>query len=142
MSSVRRAALAGLTGTAAMTAAQAVEMRLTGRPASTVPGQVAARLLRVEPQDEAQLSRMSTGMHWAHGVTQGFVRAGVGALGLTGLAAAAAHFVLMWTSDAGLYKALDIADWPWRWSTSELAPDLLHKGTYALVTGTAYDILD
>lgn len=125
-----------------MTAGQAVEMRLTGRPPSVVPGQVASKLLRLNPDGDAALSRVSTGMHWAHGFTQGLVRAGVGALGLTGLAAAGAHFVLMWTSDVALYKALGIADWPWHWSTAELAPDLLHKGTYALATSAAYDRLN
>ena len=142
MSYATRGALAGLAGTAVMTAAQAVEMRATGRPPSMVPGQVASRLLRIEPAGDAQLAQMSTGMHWAHGISQGFLRAGVGALGLTGLAAAGAHFALMWTSDAALYKALGIADWPWNWTAAELAPDLLHKGTYSLAAGAVYDRLN
>ena len=141
MSSIRNGALAGLAGTAVMTAGQAVEMKLTGRPASVVPGQVASKVLRLKPASDAAMSRISTGMHWAHGVTHGLVRAGVGAVGLTGLAAAGTHFALMWTSDVALYKALGIADWPWRWTAAELAPDLLQKGTYALATSTVYDRL-
>lgn len=141
MSSMRNGALAGLVGTAAMTAAQAVEMKLSGRPPSTVPGQVASRLLRVTPKNDAQMMQMSTGMHWANGISQGLVRAGVGKLGLSGLGAAATHFALMWTSNVALYKALDIADWPWHWTAAELAPDLLHKGSHAVVTSMAYDRL-
>jgi len=141
MSSAGNGALAGLTGTAAMTATQAIEMRLSGRPASTVPGQVASRLLRLHPGDDAELSRISRGMHWAHGTTHGLVRAGIGALGLSGTAAAGAHLALLWTSDALLYKALGIADWPWRWAAAELVPDVLHKGTYALATSAAFDRL-
>ncbi len=142
MSTLRNGALAGLTGTAVMTATQTVEMRLTGRSPSMVPGQVASKLLHLSPAGDAELARISTGMHWAHGMAQGLVRAAVGALGLNGLSAAATHFALMWTSDAALYKALGIADWPWRWTAAELAPDLLHKGVYTLATGAAYDRLD
>jgi hypothetical protein len=134
-------ALAGLIGTAAMTAAQAAEMRVTGRPPSMVPGRVASKLLRLKPEGDEALSRISLRMHWAHGVTQGTARALVGRLGLEGPAAAAAHFTLMWGGDAMLYKVLGISPWPWRWSLEELAPDVLHKGFYAVVTSAAYDRL-
>ncbi len=134
-------ALAGLIGTAAMTAAQTAEMRVTGRAPSTVPGRVASKLLRLKPQDDAALARISIRMHWAHGMAQGTVRALIGRLGLQGPTAAGAHFALMWSSDAMLYKALGIAPWPWEWSAGELAPDVLHKALYAVATGTAYDRL-
>ena len=141
MSNATKGALSGLAGTAAMTVGQAIEMRASGRGPSVVPGQVATRLLRIKPSGDAQLAQISTGMHWAHGVTQGIVRAGVGALGLTGLAAAGVHFALMWTGDAALYKGLGIAEWPWRWTAAELRTDVLHKGTHALVSGAVYDRL-
>lgn len=141
MPSMATGALAGLIGTAAMTAAQTAEMRVTGRRASMVPGQVASKLLRLEPKDDAGLARISNRMHWAHGIVQGTLRAVVGRLGLQGPAAAGTHFALMWTSDAMLYKVLDISPWPWEWSLDELAPDVLHKGFYALVTSAAYDRL-
>ncbi len=134
-------AVAGLIGTAAMTAVQAAEMRVTGRAPSMVPGHVASKLLRLKPDDDAELSRISIRMHWAHGMTQGLVRALVGKLGLQGPAAAGVHFALMWPGDALLYKALGIAPWPWEWSASELAPDVLHKGFYCVATGVAYDRL-
>ena len=142
MSSMRNGALAGLAGTAVMTAAQTGEMKVSGRPPSTVPGQVASRLLHVTPNSDTKMTQMSTGMHWAHGMTHGLVRAGVGRLGLTGMPAAATHLALMWTGDAILYKVLDVAEWPWHWSAAELAPDLLHKGTYAVATSLAYDRLN
>lgn len=134
-------AVAGLIGTAAMTAAQMAEMRVTGRPPSMVPGHVASKLLRLKPDGDAALSRVSIRMHWAHGMTQGLVRGLIGKLGLQGPAAAGAHFALMWPGDALLYKALGVAPWPWEWSASELAPDVLHKGFYCVATGVAYDRL-
>lgn len=136
-----KGALAGLIGTAAMTAAQAAEMRATGRKPSLVPGHVASKLMRLKPENDGALSRISIRMHWAHGMTMGTVRALIGRAGLEGPAAAATHFVLMWSGDVMLYKLLGIAEWPWRWSLEELAPDVLHKGIYAGATGAAYDRL-
>ena len=136
-----KGALSGIVGTAAMTAAQSVEMRVTGRRPSMVPGHVASKLLRLKPEDEDALSRISIRMHWAHGMTQGMVRALVGRLGLQGPAAAGTHFALMWSSDAVLYKTLGVAPWPWKWTAAELAPDVLHKGLYVIVTSAAYDRL-
>ncbi len=124
-----------------MTAAQTAEMRVTGREPSLVPGRVASKLLRLKPEDDEALSRISIGMHWAHGMTMGTFRALIGRAGLRGPGAAAAHFALMWSGDITLYKALGIASWPWRWSLEELAPDVLHKGIYALATSAAYDRL-
>ena len=132
-------AIAGLLGTAAMTAAQAAEMRITGRSASMVPGHVASKLLRLKPEDDEALARISIRMHWAHGMTQGLIRAAIGRAGLRGPAAAGTHFALMWTGDALLYKALGISPWPWKWSPEELAPDVLHKGIYVIATSAAYD---
>ena len=74
-SSMVKGALAGLVGTAAMTAGQLAEMRLTGREPSLVPGHVASKLLRLSPEDDQALARISIGMHWAHGMTMGTGRA-------------------------------------------------------------------
>jgi len=136
-----KGAVAGAIGTAAMTASQAAEMSITGRPASMVPGRVASKLLRLSPDGDEEMARISLGMHWAHGMTQGMVRSLLGRTGLEGTAAAAAHFALMWTSDAALYKVLGISPWPWEWSAGELAPDVGHKALYALATSAAYDRL-
>lgn len=140
-SSLSKGALAGLIGTAAMTVAQEAEMRATGRAPSLVPGHVASKLMRLKPTDDGALARISIGMHWAHGMTMGTVRALVGRTGLRGPSAAAAHFALMWGGDVILYKTLGIAPWPWQWSAEELAPDVLHKGIYAAATSAAYDRL-
>jgi len=75
---VAKGALAGLIGTAAMTAAQTAEMRVSGRKPSLVPGHVASKLLRLNPDDNEALSRISTRMRWAHGMTMGTARALLG----------------------------------------------------------------
>ena len=141
MPSLAKGALAGLIGTAAMTAAQQAEIEVTGREPSLVPGHVASKLLGLNAEEDEVLSRISIRMHWAHGMTMGTVRALLGRAGLRGPGAAAAHFALMWSGDIMLYKGLGIAAWPWQWSLEELAPDVLHKGIYAAVTSAAYEAL-
>lgn len=124
-----------------MTVSQLVEMRLTGREGSDVPGQVAQGLTGIEPADPKARAAMSTGMHWAHGVSGGGVRALIGQSGAHGPLAAALLFGGLWSMDASLYRALGIADSPWRWSKEDLATDLFHKGLYSAVTSAVYDRL-
>lgn len=134
-----RGPLAGLVGTAVMTLAQRWEMSVTGRRPSTVPGQVAERLLgRTQPVTVATLNLPT---HWAHGAAMGPLRGALAGMGLRGITGSAVFFVVMWTGDAILYRALGIADWPWRWTPAELATDIGHKVVYALATGATYDIL-
>lgn len=137
---VGRGMVAGLLGTVALTLSEALEMRITGRQASDVPGQVGAKLFGIEP-DSDQMERLSQAMHWGHGILSGSVRGLVSLTGARGLPASALHFGALWGSDAALYAALGIAPPPWRWSARELATDMGNKGVYALATGAAYDRL-
>lgn len=132
---------AGLVGTAAMTASERVEMAVTGREASDVPGRVGAKLLGREPAPDAEMERLSTQVHWIHGILAGALRGVLDRAGITGPAASAAHFAAVGGGDASLYAALGIAPAPWDWDQDELAADVLHKGVYAAVTGVVYDAL-
>ena len=137
-----RAMVAGGIGTAAMTLSERLEMTLSGRSASQVPGQVGAAVLPGrDPQSAADVEQLNTAVHWAHGISVGALRAGLSLVHLRGPVASIAHFALVWSGDAALYRILGIADVPWKWNSRELATDLLHKGIYAAVTGVAYDIL-
>ena len=60
---------------------------------------------------------------------------------MRGPRASLAHFALLCSGDAALYRFLGIAEGPWDWCASDLATDLLHKGVYAGVTGATYDAL-
>lgn len=131
--------LAGLAGTAVMTLAQHLEMSVTGRPPSTVPGQVAARLL--SRSESGAVADLNIPMHWAHGAAMGCLRGSLTELGRRGFAGSAAFFALMWTGDAMLYKTLGIADWPWRWTPAELALDIGHKALYTLATSATYEAI-
>jgi len=134
---------AGLAGTIAMTITERLEMAVTGRAPSDVPGQVGAHIVPgKDAGSAADVQQFNAPVHWAHGVAMGGLRGAMGAAGLTGPTASAAHFALVWSGDAAMYRALGVADVPWRWTGQELATDMLHKGVYAVVTGAVYDALD
>ncbi len=137
MSILLRGAVAGLVGTVVMTVGQYIEGSLTGRVASTVPGQVSARLLSRPDAVES----LSTPTHWAHGTAMGLVRGVLSRTGVRGVKGSVVFFAVMWAGDVVLYRVLGIADWPWRWTRAELATDVGHKALYALVTSASYDSL-
>lgn len=137
-----RGMLAGAVGTAAMTLSEQLEMSVSGRESSRVPGQVAAHLLPgCDPNSPSDVRRLNTPMHWAHGITMGAIRGALDSAGLNGSTATAVHFALLWGGDAALYRTLGIADVPWRWEADALTTDLAHKGVYAAVTGAVYDAM-
>lgn len=137
-----RGMVSGVVGTAAMTASEMLEMSISGREASTVPGQVGAHLLPGrDPSSAADVDALNTPVHWVHGITMGALRGALDAAGIRGPVASVAHFGLLWGADAALYRALGIADVPWRWQADELASDLGHKAVYAAATGLTYDAL-
>ena len=137
-----RGMIAGAVGTVALTLSERLEMAITGREGSQVPGEVGAHLLPgKDPDAPSDVERRNTPVHWAHGIAMGGLRGLLDVGGVRGTAATAAHFALFWGSDAMLYRALGVADVPWRWSGDELASDVLHKGVYAVATGAVYEAL-
>ena len=139
---VVRGLVAGTIGAVALTLSERLEMSVSGRAASQVPGQVGAHLLPgADPGSETDVQRLNSPVHWAHGIAMGTLRAAIDKAGFQGPVASLIHFALVWGADAALYRALRIADLPWRWSPAELGTDVLHKGVYAAVTGLVYDTL-
>jgi hypothetical protein len=74
LGAVLRGAVAGAVGTATMTAAQAVEMKATGREPSTTPAEVAKRLIEGVLQrevSESETGTLNNVMHWLYGTSWG-----------------------------------------------------------------------
>ena len=141
-STLAQGMFAGAVGTAAMSLTQQLEMAVSGRDPSPVPGQVAAHLLPgCNPESPSDVQRLNIPMHWAHGITMGALRGVLERAGLNGSTATAVHFAMLWGGDAALYRTLGVADAPWRWGTDALVTDLFHKGVYAAVTGAVYDAM-
>ena len=142
LGAVGRGMAAGAVGTIAMTVSQRLEMAVSGREGSQVPGQVGSHLVPgKDPGSASDVEQLNNAVHWAHGITMGGLRGALDLAGVRGPQASLVHFALLWGGDAALYRALGIADVPWRWNSEELATDMLHKGVYAAVTGVAYDAL-
>jgi hypothetical protein len=140
LAALGRGLLAGLAGTIAMTASERLEMAVSGRSPSTVPGQVGAHLLPGrDPESATDVQRLNGPVHWAHGISMGALRGALDVAGVGGREASVAHFALVWGGDAALYQALGIARPPWRWDVDALTTDVLHKGVYAAVTGAVYE---
>lgn len=76
-----------------MTLTQRLDMSVTGRAASQVPGQVGASLLPgSDPKSPADVASLNAPVHWVHGVAMGALRGALDSTGLQGAAASAAHF--------------------------------------------------
>lgn len=134
--------LAGLIGTIVMTLSQTLEIKVTGRQPSIVPGRVGSKLLQLSPNNEQEMTSLSTKIHWAHGVALGAVFGLISLANLNVVAAIALFFTLLWSGDALLYTALGIAPLPWHWQVNELLTDLFHKGVYAISTGISYGVVN
>ena len=133
--------LAGLAGTIALTISESLEMKVTKRPPSDVPGQVGSKVAGIQPKSEQEMKRLSGWVHWIHGISLGLVYGLLSLLGLNTLANIVLFFALVWGGDVLLYKALGIAAFPWHWKANEIMPDLLNKGVYAIVTGITFALI-
>lgn len=125
-----------------MTLSQTLEMKITARQPSLVPGQVGSKLFRLSPSNDHEMTYLSNQVHWAHGIALGAV---FGLISLTEVGVVAnivIFFVLLWSGDALLYAALGIAPLPWHWQANELMTDLFHKGVYAIATGISYEVIN
>ena len=135
-----RGVAAGLAGVAAMTAAEKVEQRLTGRPSSYVPARTLGRLLGLASPDADNWPR-NMAMHWSNGVVLGAVRGVMAAANLRGPWAAVMHAPLRLTWDQTLENLTGVGAPPWTWPRDELVIDLLHKSVFSLATGAVADAL-
>ncbi|WP_017570174.1 hypothetical protein [Nocardiopsis halotolerans] len=141
-SAVGRGLLAGLVGTVAMTVSSTTEAKLRGRGGSSSPSDAAGTVLGVRPRDSAGERRFGTAVHWGYGTSWGAVRGLLGAAGLHGPAAAAAHLALVWGGEQVVLPATGTAPPAWKWGAEEVAVDMLHHTVYACATSAAYEWLD
>jgi hypothetical protein len=133
--------LAGFAGTALMTVAQRIQMRLAHRPASRAPAKAVEKVFHIEVKDEHSEQRLATATHWSYGSGWGLVRALVRELGLGPASATLAQFALLWSTELTLLPRLKVAPPIGMWSKKEIAQDLALHGLYATTTGLAYEAL-
>lgn len=134
--------VAGAVGTAAMTGAQAIEMRLNGRGGSDVPAQAVKAIAGAEPSNETGEARLNVAAHWGYGTAIGALR---GLLALTPLSApgaTAVHFATIYTMQQAMMPALGVGQPTWRYGGQALAMDVGFHVVYAAAAGVAYSLLD
>jgi hypothetical protein len=140
---VGKGLMAGLAGTAAMTASSTAEAKLRGRPFSDAPARATARALGIKDfEDDQAKARFNDLSHWGYGTGWGVVR---GLLGVTGMPAKRAtllHLAAVWGSAQVTLPALDIAPPAIYWEKEEVAIDLFHHTVYAVATGVAYELIE
>lgn len=134
-----RGAAAGLAGVAAMTAAEKLEQRVTGRPSSYVPARTLLTLTGHRPPDDAQPPVPNHAMHWGTGAVLGALRGIWSVTGLRGPRASLAHTVVRLATDQTLENATGMGAPPSTWPLGEQVVDVAHKAVYALVTGAVAD---
>ncbi len=141
-SALGKGIVAGAVGTAAMTISSTIEARVRQREGSTAPADAAAKVLGVEPKDDAAKARFSNVVHWTYGSSWGGYRGLLAGLGLPAPAATAAHMATVWGSELVMLPALDVAPPLQEWGATELAIDAWHHLVYVTATGLAYRFLD
>ncbi len=142
--SAARGAVAGLAGTAVMTAFQrAVEMPLTGRAGSEEPLRVVKQLTPFSPPRNPRRRRavnyvVHFGIGAAWGAAHGLLASRWNS---RGFASGVKVFAVLWPGDAVGNAALGVHDWPWRWSPRDAAVDVADKFVLAAATAVAFDRL-
>ncbi len=133
--------VAGAVGVTAMTVAEKLEQRLTGRPDSHVPARTLERLTGAAEASGGRLRADNLAMHYGQAVLLGPLRSLMAHVGLRGPAASAKFSVIRLTTDQVLENATGVGAPPPTWPRGELAVDLVHKAVYGFVTGWVADLL-
>lgn len=133
--------LAGVAGTALMTAAQKIEMDLADREPSTTAADLIDELTGLAPEGESDRLRLSKYAHWGYGAGLGAAR---GALASTPLPPAIADTlfgVAVWAAPMAYLPALDLAPPVSEWNSSTLAKDAFFHALYAGAVVVAWRLL-
>ena len=139
-SEVGRGMLAGAVGTSAMTTSSLIEMKLRNRPPSTVPAEVAAKVLGVEPEQDS--GRFNNFVHWQYGSSLGALRGILSAVGLKDPWASSVFFVLVWAGSMLMVPRLSDSTPPAsQWGPKEILLDGWHHLVYAAATSVAFSTM-
>lgn len=141
-SAVGKGLASGMVGTAVLTAAQMIEMKLSGREPSSAPADAVEKVLDLEPKSEEAEQRLAQLTHWAYGSGLGATRGLLSAAGLKGPAATLVHFGIVWGAALTMLPALGIAPPPTKWGKEQLAKDAGFHALFAVATSLAYEYLD
>ncbi len=141
LTNVGHGLIAGIAGTAVMTVAQVIEMKLSGREPSVVPAKAIEKLSGVQPSNQATEQRLSNLTHWMYGTSWGAVRGLLSSAGVNHLAATGLHFGAVWGAALLLLPALELSPPATQWSRKTVLKDALFHAVYAGAAGLAFAAL-
>ena len=132
---------AGAIGTVIFTIIEYLEMALTKRPASLIPGQVLVAMTGGDPQAEKDRARkLNLPVHFMHGTALGAVLAALSLLDLSAVLTTVIFYALVLGGDWMLYTALGVTK-PWEWSAADMAREVVLKAFFAAAVGVAFYLL-
>lgn len=133
--------VAGLVGTAVMTAAQMIEMQATGRESSDTPYKAVKKTFGVKAQSEEDKELVTNVTHIAYGSTWGIPRGLMAAFGTKGIAATGMHFGAVWGTELSLLPAMHVTEPVTEWKPKAISTDAMFHILYAVTTGLTADAL-
>lgn len=131
--------IAGLAGTVAMTIAQRIEMKLTGRKASDIPVKALRELMDVTPVTEGKNIAVSNKVHFLYGIDIGMIRGLISLSGLKGLEAISVHFATIWCAELVVLPLLKVAPPVYKQKPKAILKDALFHLIYAVAAGIVFD---
>lgn len=134
--------IAGLAGTAAITASQMIEMKITERKPSDTPAKAVNKVLDVKATDEQHKEEFVQEVHWTYGTVWGIARSVFDLVGLKGIPGTAAHYAAIWGTEMIMLPSIDVAEPVTKWGAAAIAKDGLHHLVYAVAAGLVYDAID
>lgn len=134
--------IAGVAGTAAITIAQMIDMKITGRAPSDAPAKAVNKVLNVKATSEEQKETFVQEVHWTYGTLWGVARGVLDLMGVKGAPACAAHWAVLWGAEMIMLPSLKVAPPLKEWGGKEIAKDGLMHVVYAVAAGTVYDAIE
>ncbi|KAI4635187.1 uncharacterized protein J4E87_000137 [Alternaria ethzedia] len=123
-----------------MSGSNKVEQFFTGRPDSYVPARTMGNHMGVSPEFyQRHTFLLNHAHHFGMGMLAGPFRAVMSYYGVIGPVAVFMHTGIRIMLDQLVETTANVSMVPWTWPINEQVIDILHKGTYALVTGYICD---
>jgi hypothetical protein len=138
---IGRGLVAGLVGTAVMTVAQMIEMKLTGRKASDTPYKAVSKVFGIEAKSDKDKKKLSNIIHWTYGTSWGVPRGMLAELNATGTAGTGVHFAAVWGTELIMLPSMGISEPITKWKPKAIGQDVLFHAIYAVTTGLVADAL-